>query len=240
MSLSRPQSLNTSERTSREDGVFLSGASNSTIGQERSGFNPEGVKMSENLARKKLYDYFADQVHRVNDHRNLQLSIDAIRYLSAMLVELSKTENVFPWDEPTTLTELHCQANEANPRQALHLYKQLGDHALYISGFFSESLERKTVGVEYYADMGGSAYYRAAGLTSLAGDLMALSQIFDELSHRFRHCVGVLSEVAEMDRSDSVEDIVRLYERWLTTRDPHTAERLNALGLLPTEPISET
>ena len=96
--------------------------------------------MSVNLARKTLYDYFSDNVSRVNADRQLSLSVDAIRYLSAMLVELSKTENVFPWDEPTTLTELHCQAGDADPKKALHLYRQLGDHALYISGFFSESL----------------------------------------------------------------------------------------------------
>jgi hypothetical protein len=196
--------------------------------------------MSKNLTRKNLYDYFSDNVSRVNAQRQLELSMNAIRYLSAMLVELSKTEKVFPWNEPTTLTELHCQAGVADPRKALHLYRQLGDHALYISGFFSESLERKVVGVEYYANMGGSAYHRAAGLTSLAGELVALSQIFDELSQRFRECVGILSEVSEMDRQDSPEDIVRLYERWLTTKDEHTAERLSALGLLPTDPAKES
>jgi hypothetical protein len=195
--------------------------------------------MSVNLARKSLYDYFSDNVSRVNSDRQLALSVDAIRYLSAMLVELSKTEKVFPWDEPTTLTELHCKAGGADPRTALHLYRQLGDHALYIAGFFSESLERKVVGVEYYTDMGGSAYHRAAGLTSLSGELLALSQIFEELAQRFRQCVGVLSEVSEIDRQDKPEDIVRLYERWLTTKDEHTAERLSALGLLPTDPIEE-
>ncbi len=193
--------------------------------------------MSENLARKNLYDYFSDQIHRVNDHRNLQFSEETLRYLSALLVELSKTEKVFRWDDPVTLTELHCQASEADPRQALQLYKQLGDYALYISGFFSDSLERKTVGVEYYADMGGSAYYRAANLSAFAGQLMTLSHIFEELSHRFRHCIGVLTEISEMDRQDSIQDVVRLYERWLTTRDQHSAERLKALGLLPTEPV---
>ena len=195
--------------------------------------------MSDNLARKTLYDYFSDYVSQVNDARRLELSLEAIRYLSAMLVELSKTERVFPWKEPTTLTELHCRAGECSPKQALYLYKQLGDHALYISGFFSESLQRKTVGIEYYADMGGSAYSRAAGLSSLSGELLALSTIFEELSYRFRQCIGVLSEVSEMDKEDSPKDILRLYERWLTTRDPHTAERLRSLGMLPIEPIPD-
>ena len=195
--------------------------------------------MSENLARKNLYDYFSDNVARVNEARHLELSLEAIRYLSAMLVELAKTEKVFPWSEPTTLTELHCRAGGSSPKQALYLYKQLGDHALYISGFFSESLEKKTVGVEYYADMGGSAYHRAAGLSCLSGELLTLSTIFEELSQRFRQWIGVLSELADMDKKDNPKDILRLYERWLTTRDVHTEERLRSLGMLPTEPIND-
>lgn len=194
--------------------------------------------MTENLARKNLYDYFSTQVQEVNDRRKLDLSVELVRYLSALLVELAKTEKAFPSDGPQTLTEWHFLAGSSNPKRALQLYKQLGDHALYIAGFFSESLDQKPVGIDYYSDMGGSAYHRAASLSSLSGHYFALSQIFHELSERFRLCVGILTEVAETNPDDRPQDMVRLYERWLTTQDEGTAERLMALGLIPTPPIS--
>ena len=125
--------------------------------------------MTANLDRKNLYDYFSSQVVEVNERRNLELSLDLMRYLSALLVELSKTEKAFAAANPDTLTEWHFLAGSSRPDKAVHLYKNLGDHALYIAGFFSESLERKPVGVEYYADMGGSAYHRAASLSTLSG-----------------------------------------------------------------------
>ncbi len=194
--------------------------------------------MTENLARKNLYDYFSSQVHEVNERRRLELSLELMRYLSALLVELSKTERVFPADGPQTLTEWHYQAGSASPTRALQLYKQLGDHALYIAGFFSESLERKPVGIQYYSDMGGSAYYRAASLSVLSGHYLALSQIFHELSERFQICVGILTEVAESTPTDRPQDLIRLYERWLTTQDEWTRERLVALGLIPSPPTA--
>ena len=72
-----------------------------------------------------------------------------------------------------------------------------------------------------------------------SGELLTLSTIFQELSQRFRQCIGVLSELADMDKKDNPKDILRLYEKWLTTRDEHTAERLRSLGMLPTEPITD-
>ena len=194
--------------------------------------------MTANLARKNLYDYFSSQVTEVNERRKLELSMDLMRYLSALLVELSKTERAFSAAHPETLTEWHFLAGSSRPDKAAHLYKTLGDHALYVAGFFSESLERRPVGVEYYADMGGSAYHRAASLSTLSGHYLALSQIFHELSERFRACIGILTEVSESATQDRPQDLIRLYERWLTTQDEWTRERLVALGLIPKNPIS--
>lgn len=194
--------------------------------------------MTENLARKNLYDYFSGQVKEVNERRNLDLSMDLVRYLSALLVELSNTEKAFSEDHPDTLSEWHFLAGSSHPSKAVHLYKALGDHALYIAGFFSESLDRKPVGVQFYADMGGAAYQRAASLSTLSGHYLALSQIFHELAERFRACIGILTEVSEVGADNRPQDLVRLYERWLTTQDDWTRERLIALGLIPSTPIS--
>mgnify|MGYP000262085315 CR=1 FL=1 len=52
---------------------------------------------------------------------------------------------------------------------------------------------------------------------------------FNDLHLDFR--VSVLSEVADHDRQERDQDLLRLYELWLTTRSPHAAKRLARLGL---------
>ena len=37
--------------------------------------------------------------------------------------------------------------------------KQIGDQTLFVSGFFSDSLNRRLVDVDYYASIGGCAYH---------------------------------------------------------------------------------
>ena len=45
----------------------------------------------------------------------------------------------------------------APARAAPHL-REIGDTSLYVSGFWSESLDQRAIDVAYYIDMGGSAY----------------------------------------------------------------------------------
>ena len=49
-------------------------------------------------------------------------------------------------------------AQNSEPIVRFELLKKLGDRSLYISGFFADSLQRKVVDVDYYAEMGGVAY----------------------------------------------------------------------------------
>jgi len=38
---------------------------------------------------------------------------------------------------------------------------------------------------------------------------------------------------------DNLSDLGTLFERWLTTRDPYTGQRLMEMGMLPTSPIDD-
>ena len=112
-----------------------------------------------------LFDYFNSRVDDAVVAQALALPQQVTYYLSHLMVEVSKAERLFRIDSPQTLAEMHLRASGSPPVKAIGLYKQLGDRALYIGGYFGESLGRKTVGINYYADMGEAAYQRLAGLT---------------------------------------------------------------------------
>ncbi len=197
--------------------------------------------MSATLARQNLFDFFENRVQSVRDDQGAALSQEVVRYLAWLLTTLGKTEALFRNHQPETLAEMHMRGLtlQSEP-EALGHYKHIGDFALYIGGYFSDSLHRKTVGLSYYAEMGGAAYHRAAGISQeAAGGLSSLHTLFSEMASRFPVCLGVLTEVAERDRTEHLTDLAGLFERWLTTRDPHTGRRLAKLGVLPAQPIDD-
>jgi hypothetical protein len=194
--------------------------------------------MSSPQEKEILYDFFSERVEDADHSQGTELSTDAIRYLTVLLVQLGKTEALFRTTQPETLVEMHMQAAQLPRNAALGIYKHMGDFALYIGGYFSESLQRKVVDVTYYADMGGAAYHQVAGLSgTLPMPNNPLHSLFTELGDRFRECLSILMDVSTKSRTGSNVDVVMLYERWLTTRDPLTQQRLVELGVLPQTPI---
>src|SRR5688500_10493986 len=80
------------------------------------------------------------------------------------------------------------QAAGVAQRDAL---RKVGDQSLFISGFFSDSLNRSLVDVDYYIQLGECAYRSLAR----RGD-RTFAEVFDELSDKFTTFVDVLGEVS--------------------------------------------
>ena len=105
--------------------------------------------------------------------------------------------------------------------------KQVGDASLVISGFFSDSLRRRLVDVDYYIAMGERAYSALADSERGPG----LENPYGELSDRFGAFVDLFAEIAELSQLRSNRGLLRLYERFLLTRDERTARLLRDRGV---------
>jgi hypothetical protein len=106
--------------------------------------------------------------------------------------------------------------------------RHVGDRALFVSGFFSDSLHRSQIDIDYYNHLGAYAYGSLARLGH-----PAFGGVFDELASKFTAFVDVLSEVSERTALTSNADILRLYEKWLRTGSPRSADLLSARGIVP-------
>lgn len=105
--------------------------------------------------------------------------------------------------------------------------KHVGDVSLFIAGFFSDSLRRSLVDVDYYQSLGGYAY------RSLATIDHSRAPVFEELSARFGIFVDVLADVSEQTGSTGDRDVLRLFERWLRTGSRRAGDRLAGQGIAP-------
>jgi len=128
-----------------------------------------------------------------------------------------------------------AQALEAGGVQQRTHLRQIGDFSLFISGFFSDSLRRKLVDVDYYVSIGGLAY-----ATLGRSETDTFSPVFAELAEKFVGFVDVLSEVSERTSCSSNLDLLRLYERWLKTGSSRSGQLLIERGIVPNASLKAT
>ena len=119
--------------------------------------------------------------------------------------------------------------------QQITLLRRLGDIALYYSGFFPDRFRRKMIDVDYFIQMGETAYYSVADLLKNNSVSEDFPSMFVNMAETFSQLVDLLSEVAEVDRKQNDVDILRLYERWLKTGSEYAKRKLleNNINLVP-------
>jgi hypothetical protein len=180
-----------------------------------------------------LFDFFHSAVDTAVHSKGANVSEDGVFYLSNLLVERGRaSDSVLP----QTLVELQIQAREEGGAAAVGAWRELGDRALYMSGFFRASLQRKNVSVEYYLSMGSTAYQQLATAMRWSGAGGGFEHIYEELAGQFETCSAILQRVRDAVRAHSNAEILKLYEQWLATGDPLVADRLSELGVVPMRP----
>ncbi len=178
-------------------------------------------------------EYFKAQVEAACDRQRVQPLPLTSYYVVNLLAEFthlgrSSAGEALRTNQPLAVALVKAlQGDGVEQRTGL---RQVGDLSLFISGFFSDSLRRSLVDVDYYASLGGYAY---KSLGSDPGD--PLAEAFEELSDKFLAFVDVLSEVSERSALTTTSDLLRLYERWARTGSRLAGELLVERGLLPNE-----
>ncbi len=113
--------------------------------------------------------------------------------------------------------------------------KQLGDISLFIAGIFSNSLNKRLVGVDYYIAMGGNAYGYLSDVSRGVEHRQVHSEIFEELSNKFKHFVDVLGEVSEQSNLSSQKDLLSLYDYWMKTASKRAERQLKNREIYPVQ-----
>jgi hypothetical protein len=185
--------------------------------------------------------FFRDQLITAMEHQRVSTSAFTESYLVNLLSAFAKGEKL-PSREPgfdeTPLALLYARALTAARYERVVLLRSTADTALFVSGFFAESLSGGPADLRYYASLGGRAYAHL-GREHEREDPSGTS-VFVELSGRFRQFVDVLSEVSEKTRLTTPLSVVRLYERWLATGSARAAALLAEQGITPGVPSGDT
>jgi len=185
-----------------------------------------------------LRDYFRESIHAAIDHQGVQVDPHAAHYVVNLLTLFSRSEDLYEDDGDTygikPLALMMADAADA-PTAAERTFslQRIGDVALFISGFFADSLAHKLVDLDYYIYMGGNAYGSLSEEIRGTFRGRALAGVYNELARKFQIVVDVLNEVKDGARQSSDIDLLRTYEVWLKTGSKRAAELLKQNGVVP-------
>jgi len=199
---------------------------------------PTNARHDQLITETSLQEYFQNSVSDALENQNIEAGADTVHYVVNLLTFFSRTDRLFESTRDGVMIRplalLYAEAVQgATSEERNRALRRLGDVALFISGAFSQSLNRRVVDIDYYVSMGGSAYSHLSETMRGTNRARALSNVFDELASKFVAFVDVLGEVCDAATGNNDADILRSYEVWLRTGSKRAAERLRAVGIQP-------
>src|SRR5262245_55111665 len=130
------------------------------------------------VRRETAVEYFKELVDGALAHQGIAANELTAFYIVQLLAGFLERRGRSNDNEPRAL-QLAQALDSGGVKQRAGL-KQVGDVSLFVSGFFSDSLRRKPVDVDYYASIGGFAYH-----TLSLDESDALALVFAELGNKF-------------------------------------------------------
>lgn len=156
----------------------------------------------------------------------------SVEYLATLLTRFITAENFFSKTadgKPSEqlLVNLYAEYMQADTEQKKQVLQRLGDISLMVSGFFSDSLQRKLVDSDYYFGMGERAYLQLSDLQQSKNS----KNMYEELGAKFKPFSNILGEMSENAFIQSNADLLKTYERWLQTGSDRLKTALQEKGI---------
>lgn len=188
------------------------------------------------LKEQTATEFFKDHIESALARQHLEATGLTCFYLVDLLCRFTRPDRRIPFndDEGQPLALRLARALDAGGMERRARLRNLADFSLFISGFYSDSLRRRAVDVDYYVSMGGYAY---SSLAQREQD--AFGEVYAELGRRFVPFMDVLTDISERTGQTTGRDVLRLYERWLRTGSRRAADQLASRGIPPNQSIGK-
>jgi hypothetical protein len=178
-------------------------------------------------------EFFKEHVEAACTRQRRHVSALASFYLVNMLTAFARAgDRTGAWGDDEALGVRLVRALNSGGRAARQDLQQVGDTSLFIAGFFSDSLNRRLVDIDYYMSVGGRAYSSLCEMDGVRAD------VFAELADRFVWFVDILADVSARTSMTGDHDLLRLYEKWLLTGSRRSGELLAERGIVPNASIA--
>jgi hypothetical protein len=200
----------------------------------------KGVSEDRVMPVHDLREYFRESVDAALAKQRVQVDPHATHYVVNLLSLFSRSEDFYEDSGEVyglkPLAMMMVDAAEATSvEQRNFSLQRIGDVALFIAGFFADSLAHRLVDLDYYIYMGGSAYGSLSDEIRGTVRGRALADVYEELARKFQLVVEILNEVRDGACHESDINLLRQYEIWLKTGSRRAATLLRQHGIVPVQ-----
>jgi hypothetical protein len=187
--------------------------------------------MDDSLLKEQTpVEFFKDHIESAMARQRLESTGLTSYYLVDLLCRFTRPDARIPFNDDyrAPLALRLAKALDAGGMEQRARLRNLADFSLFMSGFYSDSLRRHAVDIDYYVSMGEYAYVRLS-----RRDQDAFGEVYAELGRKFVPFMDVLTDISERTGLTSCRDLLRLYERWLRTGSSRTGKQLAQHGIAP-------
>jgi hypothetical protein len=184
-------------------------------------------------------EFFHSKITEASRHLKVDLEEHVEFYLVNLLTRFVASSTVAGDGEDfddmlsTPLAFMLRRAIEAPSDKQPHLYRRLGDASLYVSGFFQDYFNKKTFDINYYMNMGASAYEQASSLTKNQIRDEGLQATFISLSRNFNQMVDIVAQASDSTSLQQDKDLLIIYDRWNRSGSERLRSILEDKGIRP-------
>lgn len=144
-----------------------------------------------------LQSYFFGQLQDINEKSQEPLPTETIYYGSLVMDKFGDASKYFEKEEGKVRDKILgiklLQTSQMSREERKRTLKDVGDTALLICGFFSDSLNKKILDTKYYQELGQTAYRRLNHEVPQAYDVPSF---FELISVRFDQLTTVMNLVS--------------------------------------------
>lgn len=172
-------------------------------------------------------EFFKERVRVALTNNNMTIDNDVEFYLVTLLCNFIQPQQALDLRELDTPLALFLKEalESSDSHEQLARFKVLGDLSLYVSGYFQESFNRKTIDIDYYIAIGSTAYRKVATLSA--------QSLYRKLATSFPQLIEVVAEVAMIPGQNKPVDILATYDRWTRSHSKRLLKVLQELGIDP-------
>lgn len=160
-----------------------------------------------------LQAFFFDRLSDINKKSTRPVPSEMIYYSSLVMDRYADSSNYFAMEDDGSIKEKVLgikllEASQKNGRQKQMELKEIGDTALVLCGFFSESVNRKITDISYYQSLGQSAYHQ---LNNIIPELYEMPDFYLNISRGFQSLMNLLSIISSQFLSDRSDEQFLIY-----------------------------
>lgn len=165
------------------------------------------------ILESSLQSFFFDQLNDLNKKSSSPLPGETIYYSSLIMDRFGEAVEYFDVSEEgrvreKTLGVLLLETGSMTRAMQKRAYRDIGDTALFLCGYFSESLNKKIIDTSYYQEVGQIAYSR---LNNIIPQAYEVPKFFEMLSDTFEKIAMMMNVVSKQNNMDGVSNDMILF-----------------------------